>query len=158
MKRLAGALLACLLPMAPAAALAQTGREAILTWEDYDLTVEQACAVDDVAAWVLEGGKVVWCVDDGDVGAAVAACGDDETLELLAFHSNHAVFFVDGVGLVPCEEVSALEEAPAAEAPIAAVLRSILKELEWQTCIQLAACGEDCKGMAFPADRCLPRP
>ena len=155
MKLLVGALLACMLAMAPAGALAQTEREAILTWEDYDLTVEQACAVDDVAAWVLEGGKVVWCVDGGDAAAAVSACGDDETLEVWGFNRNHAVFFVDGVGLVPCEDVPALAEPAAEEAPIAAALREILEELKLQTCIQLAACGQDCEGMDFPENRCL---
>ena len=65
MKVLTSALIALLLSMESAAVLAQAKREAILTWEDYDLTVEQACAIDDVAAWVLEGDKVVWCVDVG---------------------------------------------------------------------------------------------
>ena len=154
MKLLAGALLACMLTMAPAAVLAQTERDAILTWEDYDLTVEQACAVDDVAAWVPEGGKVVWCVDGGDVGAAVAACGDDETLELYGFHSNHAVYFVDGAGFVPCEDVPALAESAADKASAATVLQQILEELKLQTCIQLAACGPACKGTGYPVPRC----
>ena len=50
LKPRAGALLVCMLTMVPAAVFAQTQREAILMSEDYDLTVEQACAVDDVAA------------------------------------------------------------------------------------------------------------
>ena len=157
MRLLAAALLACILTMAPAAVLAQTNRDAILTWEDYDLTVEQACAVDDVAAWVLEGGKMVWCLDGGDVGAAVSACGDDETLELYGFHSNHAVFLVDGAGLVPCEDVPALAEPSADKASTADVLEDILMELRLHTCIQLVACGQDCEGKGFPEDRCPPR-
>ena len=82
--------------------------------------------------------------------AVTSACGDDETLEVWGFHTNHAVFFVDGVGLVPCEDVPARAELAADKPSIAAVLRNILDELKLQTCIQLAACGLACANMAPP--------
>ena len=93
---------------------------------------------------------MVWCVDDGDIGAAVSACGDDETLEIYGFDSNHAVFFVDGAGFVPCEGVPALAEPAADKASAATTLQQILEEQRLQTCIQFKACGQACAGMAPP--------
>ena len=87
--------------------------------------------------------------------AVTSACGDDETLEIWGFNRNHAVFFVDGAGPVPCKDVPALAGPAADKASAATALQQILEELKLQTCIQLAACGQDCEGMDFPDDRCL---
>lgn len=132
--------------MAPGAVLAQTDREAILTWEDYDLTVEQACARS--MTWrpgCCKAGR--WC---GAWMAVVSACGDGETLEFRGFNSNHAEFLVDGVGFGPCEDVPVLAEPAADKAFAATTLQQTLEELILQICIQFAACCKACKDIASP--------